>query len=106
MHLDLDATNNSIGSHHQIEAGPSEINIESLATDPSIVPSTTGMTEFSIAAHQGRSLQNFQSFSDFEAALAADLSGTTTALRMTAEGDYIAASNIFTARRITVLLSN
>jgi hypothetical protein len=106
MHLDLDVANSNIGGHHQIEAGPKEINIESLATDPSIVPATTGMTEFSIAGRQGRTIQNFQSFIDFEAALAADLTGTTTALRMTAEGDYVAASNVFAARRITVLLSN
>jgi hypothetical protein len=42
--------------------------------------------------------------SDFEAALAADLDGTTTALRLTADGMYDAASNTFTAQRITVLL--
>ena len=42
----------------------------------------------------------------FEAALAADLDGTTTALRLTADGMYDAASNTFTAQRITILLSN
>jgi hypothetical protein len=34
------------------------------------------------------------------------LNGTTTALRLTADGTYDAASNTFTARRITILLSN
>jgi hypothetical protein len=35
-----------------------------------------------------------------------DLNGTTTALRLTADGQYDAAGNTFTARRITILLSN
>jgi hypothetical protein len=38
--------------------------------------------------------------------LAANLNGTTTALRLTAQGQYDASNNIFTAQRITILLSN
>jgi hypothetical protein len=106
QHLDLDVTNPGIGAHHQIEVDPREIDIRSLATDPSVVPATTGMTVFSITGQHGDTTQNFQSFGDFEAALAADLNGTTTALRMTAEGQYSAAGNVFTARRISVLLTD
>jgi hypothetical protein len=39
-------------------------------------------------------------------ALAADLNGTTTALRLTAQGQYDASTNTFTAQRIAILLSN
>ena len=105
MHLDLDAANPSIGQDHQIEVDPQPIDIEKLATDPSIVASTS-MTLFAITGRHDRATMNFQSFADFEAALAADLNGTTMALRMTAEGQYDVASNVFTARRITMLLSN
>ena len=54
----------------------------------------------------GQSFVTTATFADFESALATDLNGTTTALRLTADGQYDAASNTFTARRITILLSN
>jgi hypothetical protein len=38
--------------------------------------------------------------------LAADLDGTIKALRLTAQGQYEAATNTFTAQRITILLTN
>jgi hypothetical protein len=105
-HLDLDVSNSSIGSHHRIQTDPKDIDITALATDPSIVAATSGMTQFAITGQHGGATDNFSSFADFEAALAKDLNGTTTALRLTADGQYDAASNTFTARRITVLLSN
>jgi hypothetical protein len=104
--LDLDVTNGSIGSNHEIETNPQNIDLESLATDVSIMGAGSGMTLFSITGQHGRETRNFGSFADFEAALAADLDGTTTALRLTADGMYDAASNTFTAQRITILLSN
>jgi hypothetical protein len=104
--LDLDVTNGSIGSNHEIETNPQNIDLKSLATDVSLMGAGSGMTLFSIAGQHGRETRNFGSFADFEAALAADLDGTTTALRLTADGMYDAASNTFTAQRITILLSN
>jgi hypothetical protein len=105
-HLDLDVTNASIGGHHRIQVDPRDIDITALATDPSIAAAGSGMTLFAITGQHGRATNNFSSFADFEAALAKDLDGTTTALRLTADGQYDAASNTFTARRITILLSN
>jgi hypothetical protein len=104
--LDLDVKNPSIGSHHEIETNPQDLDLESLATNVSITGAGSGMTLFSITGQHGRETRNFGSFADFEAALAADLDGTTTALRLTAEGVYDAAGNSFTAQRITILLSN
>ena len=104
--LDLDVKNAAIGSHHEIEMNPQNIDIETLATDVSIADSSSGMTLFSITGQHGRETRNFGSFADFEAALAAALDGTTTALRLTADGNYNAGSNAFTAQRVTILLSN
>jgi hypothetical protein len=104
-HLDLDVSNSSIGSHHRIQVDPQDIDITALSGDPSIV-AAGGMTEFAITGQHGRATDNFSSFADFESALAMDLNGMTTALRLTADGQYDAASNTFTARRITILLSN
>jgi inner membrane protein involved in colicin E2 resistance len=105
-HLDLDVTNTSIGSHHRIQVDPKDIDITALASDPSIVAAASGDAQFAITGQHGGATNNFSSFADFEAALAMDLNGTTTALRLTADGQYDAASNTFTARRITILLSN
>jgi hypothetical protein len=106
MHLDLDVANAAIGNHHRIQVDPQDIDITQLATDPAIVSASSSMTQFQITGQHGRATDNFSSFGDFEAALAKDLDGTTTALRLTADGQYDAASNTFTARRITILLSN
>jgi hypothetical protein len=105
-HLDLDVANGSIGGHHRIQVDPSDIDITALASDPSIVAAASGTTQFAITGQHGRATDNFSAFADFEAALSKDLDGTTTALRLTADGQYDAASNTFTARRITILLSN
>jgi hypothetical protein len=105
-HLSLDVSNASIGSHHRIQVDPKDIDITALASDPSIIAATSGGTQFAITGRHGRATDNFSTFADFEAALAMDLNGTTTALRLTADGQYDAASNTFTARRITILLSN
>jgi hypothetical protein len=106
MHLDLDAANASIGGHHRIQVDPRDIDITALASDPSIVSAASGGTQFAITGQHGRATDNFSAFADFEAALSKDLDGTTTALRLTADGQYDAASNTFTARRITIVLSN
>jgi hypothetical protein len=104
--LDLDRSNASIGSNHEIETDQGNINIESLAVDVSITGSSSGMDLFSITRQRGQATDSFGSFADFEAALAADLDGTTMALRLTTQGQFDAASNTFTAQRITILLSN
>jgi hypothetical protein len=104
--LDLDGTNSSIGSDHEIEMSSQNLDIKSLGTDVSIAGAGSNMTLFAINRGNGREVDNFGSFADFEAALAADLNGTTTALRLTAEGVYDGTSSTFTAQRITILLSN
>ena len=104
--LDLEATNSSIGSDHEIEVPSQTIDIKSLGTDVSIAGASSGMTLFAINRGNGREIDNFGSFTDFESALSTDLNGTTTASRLTAEGVYDVASNTFTAQRITILLSN
>jgi hypothetical protein len=104
--LDLDVTSSSIGGDHEIEMPSKTIDIKSLAADVSIAGAGSGMTLFAINRGNGRETDSFGSFADFEAALSADLNGTTTALRLTAEGVYDAAGGTFTAQRITILLSN
>jgi hypothetical protein len=104
--LDLDITNSSIGSNHTIQVDPQDVDVKSLSSDVIIDSASAGMTLFAITGQNGRATNNFASFADFETALAADLNGTTTALRLTADGQYDAATKTFAAQRITILLSN
>lgn len=50
--------------------------------------------------------ESFNTFADFVAQLAADLTGTTGVVAVTAAGHYDSTTNMFTATRITVLLGN
>ena len=106
-HLDLDIANASIGKRHSIEAEPVEIDLTSLASDPSIVPDAAATTAlFSIAHQRSKSIDNFNTFADFETMAAAGLNGTVDALGLTAEGNYNATSNVFTARHLVLLLND
>jgi hypothetical protein len=97
-----------LGKLHFIKIGPQMIDLKTLAASPPIVPNTTGMDEFAIlqsAVTNGEGRINvYNSYDDFEAALAMQLNGTTTVLRVEATGHFDQASNTFTARRITVIL--
>ena len=105
-HLDLDIANASIGEHHTIDAEPREIDLKTLATDPSIVPDTVTTVLFAIAHSSSKKIENFNSFTDFQTALGGALNGTVTALRMVAEGSYDETANAFTARHLVVQLND
>ena len=50
--------------------------------------------------------ESFNTFADFVAQLASDLTGTTSVVAVTAAGHYDSTTNMFTATRITVVLGN
>ena len=53
-----------------------------------------------------RAIDNYSNFGDFIAAMSGYMQGTTTALALTAEGNYDAGANSFSARHLAVLLSD
>jgi len=60
-HLDLDIANTGIGKRHSIEQEPMEIDLKTLASDPSIVPDASATTLlFSIAHQKSNSIDNFK----------------------------------------------
>jgi hypothetical protein len=105
-HLDLDIANASISGDHKIEMDPQNIDLTALASDPSIIADPSGMTLFAISHRKSHTIDNFNVFADFETALAADLNGTVTALKLTAAGQYSATDNSFTARGIVIVLND
>ena len=76
-HLDIDVTN-GIGGHRGIQMDGTRIDVYG----------SRGARDDAVRHHRTarRPTENFQSFADFEAALGADLKGTTTAVRITAKG--------------------
>jgi hypothetical protein len=105
-HLDIDIANADIGKTHQIEAGSKPVDLKTLMSDPSIVPSTGATVLLAIGHRTTHTIENFNAFADFEAKLATELNGTVTALGMSGEGQYDSVNNVFTARHITVLLND
>ena len=68
--------------------------------------STEERVAFAIAHRSSREVENFSSFADFSAKLAAELTGTTAMLKLVAEGQFDAPQGVFTARRLLVVLSD
>jgi hypothetical protein len=78
-----------------------------LSSDPSIVPDAAATTVlFSISHQASKSIENFNTFPDFESKVTADLNGTVDALALMAEGTYDSTSNTFTARHLVLLLND
>ncbi len=104
--LQLSLTN--VGNLHVIKTGPELRDLTQLAGPPSIVGDTAMGDVFAIG-HAGKfKTDNFNTFSAFVSALAADLAGANmpTVVAVAAAGQYDAGKNVFTARRLVVLLSN
>lgn len=104
--LQLSLTN--VGNLHVIKTGPELRDLTQLAGPPSIVGDTAMGDVFAIG-HAGKfKTDNFNTFSAFVSALAADLAGANmpTVVAVVAAGQYDAGKNVFTARRLVVLLSN
>jgi len=104
--LQLSLTN--VGSLHLIKVGPELLDLTKLAAAPSIVGGTAMGDVFAIG-HAGKfKTDNFNSFSAFVTALAADLAGANmpTVVAVAATGQYDTGKNVFTAQRLVVLLSN
>lgn len=71
-----------------------------------VVPGTGGVMTFAIAHRESQEVQNFSSFADFSAALAAGLDGSTPLLSLVASGTFDAPGGIFTTRRMLVVLGD
>jgi hypothetical protein len=95
------------GMIHSLRTGPLVVDLGSLASVPQIVASASGShTGYAIGHAHSHSIDNFQAFSDFIAALSADMNGTTTALGIAASGQVDLASSTLAADHVVVLLGD
>ncbi len=105
--LDLDRSNGAIGARHVIAIGAQSIDLVALAADTLIVPDTASTTVvYSIGHAASATVDNFDGFADFSAALGADLNGTVHATTLTALGVYDASTGTLTATRVSVYLDD
>ena len=96
----LDNDNEDIGVRHHIKQGPVLIDLASLDSDTTIVPSETGRMVFYIKTAD--SLRMYSSFADFVADLATSLDGANAARSMHAAGLYDTDTNVLTAYKIGI----
>jgi len=106
--LQLSLTN--VGMEHFVTVGPELVDLTKVTPAPSIVPSTTAMNEVFTIGHAGKlKTENFSTFAAFVTQLSTELASTTTTTTVdivAAEGTYDSTTDVLTAQRLAVLLSN
>ena len=96
--LVIDITNKSIGERHFILSGMQKLDILTLASGPTIAPTTDrGMYGVWEPGH----VELFEHFADFETKLAARLAAGDAITSMTAFGAYDAGSNTLTSNGVS-----
>jgi hypothetical protein len=113
--LQLNLTN--VGNLHFVQIGPEQVDLTKVTPAPSIVPDTTSTDLVFSIGHAGKlKTENFNTFAAFITQLSTELAGasgtttTTTAAPtvdiVAAEGQYDSTTDVLTAQRLAVLLSN
>jgi len=104
--IDLLIHNSSIGTQHTIQVGSQTIDFATLASDALIEPSTTSTSVVYAIGHTSTStIDNYDTFTDFIAALQSALNGTTLATSMSVQGVYDATTYTITATNVTIYLN-
>ena len=96
--LVIDITNTGIGDRHFIQTGMQKLDILTLASGPTIAPTTDrGMYGIWEPGH----VELFEHFADFETKLAARLAAGDALTSLTALGAYDAGGNVLTANSVS-----
>jgi hypothetical protein len=96
-----------VGLVHVLATGPMRTNLLTLPSPPQVVADTGSViTGYSIGHVSSHTIESFTAFSDFVAALSADVTGTTAVTAIAAHGHYDAPSNTLSSDRMAVLLGN
>jgi hypothetical protein len=96
--LVIDISNQGIGNRHFIQTGMQRLDILTLASSPTIAPTTDrGMYGIWEPGH----VELFEHFADFETKLAARLAAGDALTSLTALGAYDAGGNVLTANSVS-----
>jgi hypothetical protein len=102
----LDVANGSIGARHLIQLGSQTTNLVGLSSNPTITPSSSTATVFSIGHASSSAVESFNTYDAFVTQLLSELNGTHLATGMTAIGQYTASTLAFSASSITLFLND
>ncbi len=102
----LDARNSAVGVRHEIQIGAQIVPILGIQADPTIVPSTSANSVFTIGHAVSGTFENFDTYSAFVTQLQTELNGDVLVTGVTAQGTYTTSSYSFSASSITLLLNN
>lgn len=94
------------GLRGAIKLGGRILDVTTLATGLTLVSAGGDALVFAIGHRGSHAVDNFSSFADFSAALAAALNGNTVLYSVVAEGSFDAVTGEFAARRVLVVLGN
>jgi len=100
--LVLDTHNPAIGARHHLLVGMRIVDLTTLATPPTMAPST-GRALYGISV--GRDVRLFNNFADFSAAVSAELSSGHEALGLVATGSYDQPSATLTAWHVAMFFT-
>lgn len=100
----IDIANADLDIKSQLRKGPNVTDLDSLASNPTLVGSTASGALFAIRDDSARTVKNFAAFADFVAELQARLGAGAEVERLWARGSFAAASNTFTATQVAVQL--
>jgi hypothetical protein len=106
MSTSLQLNLTGVGLLHYVRIGPERLDLTTLATAPQIAPDTTTANEVFSIGHAGVRTENFNTFAAFVTALAGELNGMTAVIATSASGQYDSNTNVITATRVAVLLSD
>jgi hypothetical protein len=107
----------NVGNLHFVQIGPELVDLTKVTPAPSIVADTTSTDVVFTIGHAGKlKTENFNTFAAFITQLSTELAGpSSTTATMTAaptidivaaEGQYDSTTDVLTAQRLAVLLSN
>jgi len=94
------------GLRGAVRLGDRSIDVTTLSGGLTLASASGEELTFAIAHRASHAVDNFSSFADFSAALSGELNGTTLLYSVVAEGSFDAASGMFAAKRLLVVLGN
>jgi hypothetical protein len=100
----IDLANADLGLKSLLRSGPKVTDLESLATNPTLVGSSASGALFAIRDDDGKTVKNFAAFAEFVAELETRLGAGARVEQLWARGSFAASTSTFTATQVAVRL--
>jgi len=103
----ISQTTLAASAQHVVRIGFETIDPSTLSGGLELTPDTTATTSVYVIGHRATwSVDTYSNFGDFEAALAADLNGTTALVQLNAVGPYATATGVLSVDTLIAVLTD